>query len=118
MIPIIEELGNDGWWKYHCNNYYSHPFFHTLCLGNAYELRKQLVADELLCVCLQKTEDRSFMEDRSAFLRGIVRTEGGVIYSGINDSGTITAGRRAMFSLLRLEHHLRVTIRHRFAHDR
>lgn len=112
IIPAIEELAAGGFWRYHCNNYYSREFFSTLCDANAYRLIAQDVMDELLCVCLRKTEPRPFMADRDAFLRGIIRREGGVTYGGINDAGQSAARRRAMFTLLRLSHRLNMTVRH------
>ena len=111
IVPAVEELTSGGLWKYHCNNYYSRPFFDTLCNENGYRLISQQVMDELLCVCLQKSADRAFMDDRDAFLRGIVRKEGGVTYSGINDATATTPIRNVMFGLLRLTHRLTATVR-------
>jgi hypothetical protein len=110
IVPAIEELTATGMWTYHCNNYYSRPFFDTLCKENGYRLIRQQVMDELLCVCLQKTTDQPFMADREAFLRGIVRREGGVAYTAINDR-TSTPFRRVKFSLLRLAHRFKMTVR-------
>lgn len=85
IVPGYEELKAGGRWKNHCNNYYSNDFFRCLSEKNGYQLVRSDVINDLKCVCLQKISDNPFMTDRSEFLRGIIRTSGGVIYLGIND---------------------------------
>jgi SAM-dependent methyltransferase len=86
IVPSAEGLSAKGRWRDHCNNYYSRRFFDTLAEHNAYRVVSFQFMDELILTCLQKTEDRPFMADRSAFLEPITRREGGIIYPGINDN--------------------------------
>lgn len=86
IVPSAEGLRDKGRWRNHCNNYYSREFFDMLAAHNGYRVVSFQFSDELILTCLQKTEDRPFMADRSAFLEPITRREGGIIYRGINDN--------------------------------
>jgi hypothetical protein len=64
---------NRGHWRYQCNNYYSHEFFVLLSELNNYALVSSKVIWGLRCVCLRKTEDVAFTENREALLAAIAR---------------------------------------------
>ncbi len=114
IIPAVEELDQNGQWKYHCNNYYSRDFFRVLAEENGYQIVEQTVMNELLCVCLQKTSEQPFMEDQEKFLRHIARREGGIFYSGINDK-RFTVFQRIRFDVLRKLHTLKIVLKNKLS---
>jgi hypothetical protein len=85
IVPDVEELDLRGSWKNHSNNYYSKEFFLMLADENAYRLLSSIVLSGLRCVCLQKTVDAPFMQNRDLLLAKISRRSGGIVYAGIND---------------------------------
>lgn len=114
IVPGVQELRGSGYWKYHCNNYYSTEFFRMLCRSNDYRLLEQKVMDELLCVCLLKLSDRPFMDDRRKFLSHVAREHGGAVYKGIND-GQFNLGQRLAFNFLGVAHAVRTNLKNRFS---
>ena len=114
IVPGVEELRGSGYWKYHCNNYYSKEFFRMLCQSNDYRLLEQKVMDELLCVCLLKLSDRPFMQDQKTFLSHVTRERGGVVYKGIND-GQFNMWQRLAFNCLGAAHIVRTILKNRFS---
>lgn len=87
LVPDIDELKNKGFWKGHCNYYYSKRFFEMLAKNNQYELVSFKNLDGLACACLRKQQDMPFMENRKEFLRYIIRKGLPQIDAGINDRG-------------------------------
>lgn len=86
LIPDIDELEERGFWKKHCNNYYSHSFFKMLAKNNGYEIESLKIVNGLICSCLRKKIEMPFMEDRREFLNYINRKKGGIVYEGINET--------------------------------
>lgn len=86
IVPDAEKLAECGAWKGHCNYYYSKSFFRLLAERNGYSILSFQYCNNLLCVCLRKDNDQTFMRDKSELLNAIVRKRGGRIYRGINDS--------------------------------
>ena len=80
LVPDIEELELRGRWRNHCRYYYSQDFFQMLAERNGYRLVSSKVIDGLRCVCLEKSVDSPFMQDRGLFLSMIVRRRRGMIY--------------------------------------
>jgi hypothetical protein len=85
IVPDAIELEERGYWKDHCNNYYTHDFFARLAELNGYTLVSSKVINGNRCACVQKNTDAPFTGEKEALLDKIVRKEGGMIYSGIND---------------------------------
>ncbi len=80
IVPDIEELELRGRWRNHCRYYYSQDFFQMLAERNGYRLVSSKVVGGLRRVCLEKTVDSPFMEDRVLFLSKIVQKPRGIIY--------------------------------------
>ena len=73
IVPDIVELEERGHWKNHCNYYYSQEFFALLADLNGYDLLSSKVIDGLRCVCLQKSSDIPFTQDRDSVLAAIAQ---------------------------------------------
>lgn len=80
LVPDVVELEERGFWKGHCNYYYSHDFFAGLAGMSGCDLLSSKVMKGLRCACLRKGRDIPFTSDRDAFLDGIARKEGGFQY--------------------------------------
>lgn len=73
LVPDIVELEQRGRWKNHCNYYYSHEFFTLLADLNGYDLLSSKVIDGLRCVCLRKSSDVPFTQDRDSVVAAIAQ---------------------------------------------
>lgn len=73
LVPDIVELEQRGHWKNHCNYYYSHEFFALLADLNGYDFLSSKVIDGLRCVCLRKSSDVPFTQDRDSVLAAIAQ---------------------------------------------
>ncbi|MBZ0166001.1 MAG: hypothetical protein K8I00_04275 [Candidatus Omnitrophica bacterium] len=111
FVPGPAELKTSGLWKYHCNNYYPFEFFQMLSQQNGYRLVHQVLIEDLVTVCLEKTTDQAFMSDRNLLCSHIVRKNWGIVYEGINDDG-ISRSQAFLFKVLRKLHKRRMTSRH------
>ena len=94
VVPEIGALERAGRNRGLANNYYSRAFFEMLAARNRYTLAYiETLRDGHIAVCLQKTIDRPFMDDRKLLLTHIARRRGGKIYAGINNRGVYMRGR-------------------------
>jgi hypothetical protein len=65
VVPCIEGLSD---WANHCTIYYSIDFFNMLSKTNSYELIEiKLSSNNLLMVCLKKTNPSEFTKDKNVF---------------------------------------------------
>ena len=64
ILPDAEQLMRYGYWKNHCNIYYTEAFFEQLSIECGYKIIQNIVSTGNRAVALQKT-DKPFMEDRS-----------------------------------------------------
>ena len=64
ILPDAEQLMRYGYWKNHCNIYYTEAFFEQLSVECGYKIIQNIVSTGNRAVALQKT-DKPFMEDRS-----------------------------------------------------
>lgn len=68
IVPDVYELDNHGSWAGHCTNYYCDEFFTTFAKDCGYEVLSSTVIRGNRAVCLKKTLDLPFMQDRQKFL--------------------------------------------------
>lgn len=85
VVPSIEGLEEHGYWKDHCNNYYSRRFFAYLAESGGYETVAMELDKGLIFACLRKRAQTPFLPERGELLSRIVRRSGGMVYAGIND---------------------------------
>jgi hypothetical protein len=69
MVPDVDQRDTHGFWKTHCNFYYSDVFFTTLAERCKYQLLSNTVINGLRCVALRKTKHWEFFSDRDEFLK-------------------------------------------------
>lgn len=117
IVPCVEDLEKLGYWKYHCNNYYSKEFFAQLCELNSYKLIEQKTIDHNLAVCLQKTEDKPFTDKKELLLSKIKRKNWGAVYKGINDQNT-SFFRVQIYRFLKNLHFIRIRMINKFSSNK
>src|ERR1039457_6617826 len=71
LVPDVTELDERGWWKGHCNYYYSHDFFEALSKMNGSTLLSSFVLNGLRYACMRKDEDIPFTSNKDAILSRI-----------------------------------------------
>jgi hypothetical protein len=106
VVPGVEDLRSRGYWRYHCNNYYSSEFFRELARANGYRIHRLEEVESLLAVCIEKCLDEDFSKDRRRFCSLIRRRLGGLVYEGVNDAHCTIVSRlaRPLFDRLRRRH--------------
>lgn len=71
LLPCIDTLIESGAWENHCNYFYSARFVDMLIREMGYKLISLKMINNLICFAIEKVNDKSFMLDKSKFLRYI-----------------------------------------------
>jgi len=83
FLPDNSEVEKWGWWKGHCNYFYSQEFIEMLAMENNYRVISSKIIDGQIFCCLQKKKNTPFMENKKGFFKYIIKSKYGIIYPGI-----------------------------------
>lgn len=68
VLPDVNELDLNGAWSGHCTNYYSDEFFKMFAEECGYEVLNSTIIRGNRSVCLKKTLDLPFIQNKEKFL--------------------------------------------------
>lgn len=68
LVPDIQQKDQYGYWKTHCNFYYSENFFNVVAKECRYQIISNTVINGLRCVALRKVKQWNFFSNKEEFI--------------------------------------------------